>query len=132
MSEENVATVRQAFEAWNAGDVEAVIGLLDPQFEFVPFRSQLHGAPYLGAEGMRQFARDAADDWEYLRIVPGEFRDAGDHVLMFASFDARGRTSGVHVEFPAAWVARLRSGKLLHLRAYSDHEAALAAAGLSE
>ena len=69
MSQENVEIVRAAFEAWNAGDLERVIELVDPELEFVPFRSQLDGAPYVGADGMRQFARDSAEEWEYVQIV---------------------------------------------------------------
>jgi ketosteroid isomerase-like protein len=130
MSRENVEVVRRAFEAWNAGDLERVVELVDPQLEFIPFRSQLHGAPYFGADGMRQFARDAGDEWEYLQIVPHEFRDAGERVLLLGRYDARGRASGVEVQFPAAWVARMRNGKIVHLRSYEDRDTALEAAGL--
>jgi ketosteroid isomerase-like protein len=132
MSQENVETVRSAFEAWNAGDLDRVIELVDPELEFVPFRSQLDGASYVGADGMRQFARDSAEEWEYLQIAPDEFRYAGDRVLMVGRYDARGRASGVDIEFPAAWVAQLRNGKIVHLRSYSDRDVALEAAGMGE
>ena len=81
---------------------------------------------------MRQFARDSAEEWEYVQIVPHELRYAGDRVLMLGRYDARGRANGVDVEFPAAWVARLRNGKIVHLRSYSDRYAALEAAGLGQ
>ena len=132
MSEENVEVVQRAFEAWNAGDLDRVIELVDPELEFVPFRSQLDGASYVGADGMRQFARDSAEEWEYLQIAPDEFRYAGDRVLMVGRYDARGRASGVDIEFPAAWVAQLRNGKIVHLRSYSDRDVALEAAGMGE
>ena len=132
MSQQNVEIVRSAFEAWNAGDLDRVIELVDPELEFVPFRSQLDGTAYIGADGMRRFARDSADEWEYLQIVPAEFHDAGDRVLLLGRYDARGRASGVDVEFPAAWVARLRNGRIVHLRSYSDREVAAEAAGLGE
>ena len=132
MSEANVDVVRDVFAAWNAGDLDRLTGLLASDFEFVPFRSQLDGAPYLGAEGVRQFARDAEEEWDYIRIASDEFRDAGDQVVMLGRYDARGRASGVDVQFPAAWVARLRGGKLVQLRSYSDRELALEAAGLGD
>lgn len=132
MSHENVDVVRRAFEAWNAGDVDRVIEMLDERFEFIPFRSQLTGTAYFGADGMRAFARDAAEEWEYLRIVPEEFQDSGEQVLMLGRYDARGRASGIDLDFPAAWVARLHEGKLTHLRSYSDPDLAREAAGLSE
>ena len=132
MTTENVDIVRRAFEAWNASDLDGVIALVHPELEFVPFRSQLDGSPYSGAEGMRQFARDAAEEWEYLRIAPDDFREAGAQVLMLGSYHARGRASGVDVEFPAAWVARLRDGRIEYLRSYSDRDAAFQAVGLTE
>ncbi len=122
--------VRNAFEAWNAGDLDAVIESLLPDAEFIPLRSQLEGASYRGAEGMRQFARDAQDEWEFLNILPDEFHDLGDRVLMLGHFDARGRGSKMDVHFPVAWIAQLRDGKIMHLRTYSDQQEALKAVGI--
>ena len=130
MSRQNVEVVRRAFEAWNAGDLEGVIALITPETEFIPLRSQLDGDPYQGADGMRRFARDAQDEWEHLRIDPGEFHDLGDRVLMLGHFDARGRGSGMDVRFPVGWVARLRDGKITRLQTYSDPKEALEAVGL--
>jgi ketosteroid isomerase-like protein len=129
-SEEDVELLRRAFEAWNAGDLEGVIDMSHPDLEFIPLRSQLDGAAYSGAEGMRQFSRDAAEEWEYLRILPDEFRTVGDEIVMLGRFDAKGRGSGVDIEFPCGWVARVRDGGLAYLRTYSDPQEALRAVGL--
>lgn len=61
--------MRRAFEAWNAGDLERMLEMVHDELEFLPLRSQLDGAAYIGREGVRQFASDAAEEWEYLRIV---------------------------------------------------------------
>jgi ketosteroid isomerase-like protein len=132
MSRANVEVVRRAFEAWNAGELDGVGQLLTPETEFIPLRSQLEGAPYRGPEGVRQYARDAAEEWEFLRISPDEFHDLGERVLMLGHFDARARVSGMDVRFPVGWVARLRGGKITHLRTYSDQQEAREAAGLQE
>ena len=50
---------------------------------------------------------------------------------MLARFDACARASGVDIDFPAAWIAHVREGKVAHLRAYSDRSSAVAAAGLA-
>lgn len=127
--EEDVELVQRAFEAWNAGDLDAMLEMVHPDFEFLPLRSQLDGAAYCGREGMRQFAADAAEEWEHLRVVPDEFRVVGEFVVMLGRFDARGRVSGMDIEFPCGWVARTRDGKLAYLRTYSDPQEALKAAG---
>jgi ketosteroid isomerase-like protein len=132
MSRENVEIVRSAFDAWNAGDVDSIAALMTPETEFIPLRSQLEGDSYRGPEGMHQFARDAAEEWEFLRIDPDEFHDVGDRVLMLGHFDGRGRASGMDVRFPVGWVAQLRDRKIVHLRTYSDPQEALEAVGLGE
>jgi uncharacterized protein len=132
MSRENVETLRRAFEAWNAGDLDGVARLFSPQAEFIPLRSLLEGVPYRGPDGIRQFARDAAEEWEFLRVTPDEFRDLGDRVLMLGHFDGRGRASGMDVRFPVGWVAEVFEGKITRMRSYSDPHEALAAVGLGE
>jgi ketosteroid isomerase-like protein len=122
---------RQVFEAWNEGDLERVIDFLDPEFEFIPLRSQLDMSPYRGHEGMRQFAADTAEEWEYLRIVPDEIRDLGEHVLVLAHYRARGRASGAEVDLPVGYVATFRDGKFSYMRTYSDPDEAKLAAGVA-
>jgi uncharacterized protein len=132
MSQENVEVVRRAWERWNAGDLDSLVELIIPETEFIPLRSQLEGVSYRGPEGMRQFARDAAEEWEFLRVSPAEFRDLGDRVLLLGHFDARGRGSGMDIRFPVGWVMQLRDGKIIHIRTYSDPQEALEGVGLSE
>ena len=129
---ENVEIVRKAFEAWNEGDLDGVIALMTPDTEFLPLRTQLDGSPYRGGEGMRQFALDANEEWEYLRIDPDEFHELGDCVVMLGHFDALGRGSKMEIRFPVGWVAHLSDGKITHLRTYSDPHEALRSAGLPD
>jgi uncharacterized protein len=132
VSRENVEVVRSLFEAWNAGDLDGVTAFLDPELEFIPLRSQLDQSPYRGPEGIRQFARDAEEEWEFVRVIPEEIRDLGDEVLVLGRFDARGRASGMDLSFPVAWIVRLRDGKVLYVRTYSDPAEALEAVGMPE
>ena len=128
---DDVEILRRSFEAWNAGDLETLIGMLHPEFEFVPLRSQLDGGAYRGPESMHQFAADTAEEWEYLRIVSDEFQEAGEAILMLGRFNARTRGSGMEIEFPCGWVARMTDGKVRYLRTYSDAQEAREAVGLS-
>ena len=132
MSQENVEIVRRVWEAWNAGDLDVITEFFTPETGFFPLRSQLEGVGYRGPEGLREFARDAAEEWEYLRISLDEFRDLDDRVLVLGCFEARGRGSGMDIRFPVGWVVQLRDEKIIELRAYSDPQQALAAAGLLE
>jgi uncharacterized protein len=132
MSERDVEVVRQALAAFNEGDIEAVLGCMDPDIEFVPLRALLEGSAYRGHDGFRRFVADMVDDWEDYHPISEEFRDVGDgRVLVLGRFHARGRASGVEVESPAAWVSQVRGGKIVRVRIYADEQSALASLGVS-
>jgi ketosteroid isomerase-like protein len=131
MAEEDVDVVRRALEAFNAGETERVLALMDPAVELVPVRAVLEGITYHGHEGFKQFVADMVEDWEHFQPSSERFRDLGDgRVLVVGSVRARGRASGMELEAPGAWVSEVRGGKIVHLRFYADEAAALDALGL--
>jgi ketosteroid isomerase-like protein len=132
VSQENVEIVRRGLAAWNRGDYDAWIATCDEDCEFRPLRSQLEGHAYRGHRGLRQFAREITEEWEHVRFVPNEIRDRGDLVVALAHFDAKGRASGVDLDLPVGILVRLRAGKMVEGRVYSDPDEALEAAGLRE
>ena len=132
MSEENVNLGRLAFDAWNRGDYDAWIDAFDGECEFWPLRAQLEGRPYRGHDGLRQFADDLTEEWEHVRFVLSEARDAGNQVVALAQIEARGRASGAELHIPIGVVATMRAGKIVEARMYSDPAEAFEAAGLEE
>jgi ketosteroid isomerase-like protein len=127
MSRENLDVVRRSFATFNAREVDALIGLSDPESEWLPFRAQLEGMVYRGHEGIRQFVRDIDDDWEAYRIDPIEFHDRGDRIVAIGHIQAQGRTSGVDVDSQAGFLFELRAGRIWRVVSYSDPAAALEA-----
>ena len=127
MSEENLEVVRRSFAAFNAREVEDLVGLVDPDAEWLPFRAQLEGMVYRGHEGVRKFVRDLDDDWEAYRIEPVEFQDRGDRVVVIGQVKALGRSGGVDVDTEAGFVFELRAGRIWKVVSYSDPAAALEA-----
>ena len=125
MSQTEVEIVRAALDAYNRRDLQAVLEVIDPDAEFIPLRSVLEGTPYRGHDGMRKFFEETGEEWDELRIEGEEWRDLGDRVLVIGHFRARGRSSGVELHTPAAWLASLRDGRIVYLRAYSDVEEAV-------
>jgi ketosteroid isomerase-like protein len=127
MSQDNVEVVRRGFAAFNERAVEELVGLCDPDCEWVPFRAQLEGMVYRGHAGVRQFVLDMDEDWETFRIAPVEFHDRGDAVAVVGQVTAVGRGSGVDVESVAGFVFDFRAGRIARLVSYSDPADALAA-----
>ena len=121
---------RQEVEAYNRGDLEALVERADPEITMVPVRALLEGGEYRGHEGIRRFLADMDEDWERREILIDEVRELDDGVLVLGTFKAVGR-SGNEVSQPVAWHTRYREGKLLRLVAYTDQETALRRLGRS-
>jgi ketosteroid isomerase-like protein len=131
MSAEDLETIRRGVAAYNAGDVEGMIALCDPEVRLTPMRKLLEGGEYFGHAGLRRFMADMDEDWSERGIDVSEVRDAGDSLLVLGDFHGVGRASAAEVRYPVAWRCDVHDGKLARMVAYSDQEQALADVGLT-
>ncbi len=132
MSQENVEIALTAVDAWNRGDREAWLDLWDEKAEFYPLRAQLEGESYSGHDGLTRFLAEMTQDFEEVRFEIDETRDAGEQVVGIGRFRARGRASGVDLNVPLGVLTRMRRGKIVYTRLFSEPADALEAAGLQE
>ena len=124
----NAEWVRQAFERWNAGDRTAPLERIDPDAEIHPaIGGALQSEPYRGHEGMRAWLDAVDENFETWMLIPEEWHERGDTLVLLGKIHARGRGSGIELDQKIGWVARFRAGKLVYLRTYLDHEEALQA-----
>jgi ketosteroid isomerase-like protein len=63
--------------------------------------------------------------------TPEGYEDAGDHVVVYIRFTARGRGSGIDITQPMARVCTMRAGRLARHQTFWDREAARDAVGLT-
>src|SRR5919106_3667185 len=133
MSRENVEVVREAFEAYLAGDMEETGRLLDPEVEFRGTVGGLeegrvaHGLPQI----VQTFEEEDLEAWEERRLEAEEYVDAGDDVVVLLHESRRGRGSGVELEARTAGVCAMNGGRIVRMQGYMDRDAALKAVGLS-
>ncbi len=123
MSEDNVNISRQGYEAFNRGDIDTVLGLMNPEIEWQ--EPDVEGLPVRGTHhGPEAVANNVfgtvVETWEDFRVVPEEFLDAGERVVVLGRFQGRGKASGRTLDAPFAHVWTLRDGKLVHFRNYPD------------
>ena len=131
MSEENVQIARQAIEAWNAGDMDALRALYDPEAVMRNPSDWVDAGPYLGRDAvMRNFSqlRDIWPDKNFFDRV--ELLDAGDRVV--AQVDFHGDTRGLPLTVEMAWVYTMRQGLIVSPEIFPSMDEALEAAGLTE
>jgi len=132
MSEENVAVVTQAIEAFNLSDVDAFAVLTTVDFEWSPSMVAIEGTTFRGREGIERYFESLKIAWEKFHIHRGRFRHAEDLVVMLGRLEGRGMGSGVPVDSSLGMVFDFRGGMISRIRGYLDHAEALQAAGLSE
>ncbi len=129
---DNTKLVRDAFEAVNRDGWQAILPLIDPEFELTtPPELAMEPDTYRGHAGVRRYFESFEDAMDDIRIVPdGEFLAAGDKVFFPFRLSARGRETGIEAEQRAFQVWTLRDGKGLRAEVFATREAAREAAGL--
>ena len=111
----------------------SLVGLSDPDREWLPFRAQLEGTGiYRGHECVRRFVRDMDEDWAAFGTDPLEFHDRGERIAVSGRVRARGRGGSVDIDLLAGFAFELRSGRVMRLTSHSNPEGALDAVGLGQ
>ena len=133
MSQENVELTLLAVDAWDRRDVEAMIGLSDPEIVWQPAleRTTEGRSTYHGHAGVRQYFEDLAEFSDESHSAYPEIHDLGDQVLGLGHFSMR-FASGVELDQEVASLHTWRNGKCVDARTWLSHAEALKAAGLSE
>jgi ketosteroid isomerase-like protein len=131
MSQENVDLTRDAFQAFDNRDLDALLALLDEDVEAFPILAGMEGG-YHGHDGIRRWWASLLGTFPDFDAEVVEVRDAGD--LTVTALRARGHGSGSDTPFDAAFwqVSRFRDGKCLGWRVYTSENEAVEAVGLAE
>jgi ketosteroid isomerase-like protein len=123
-----VALARAGYEAFNRGEIEAVLDLLDPDVSWrrravhpvqESYRSRSEVAENVFAAIEEQFAD--------LTFEPLEFVAHAGKIIVRLHQRGRGRSSGIEVEGELVHVLTVAEGRLVALRAYTTMEEAIAA-----
>jgi uncharacterized protein len=131
MSGENVEIVRRAFEAWNSGDPEAAIALLDPDIEWRLPPNFPDAQAWHGRDAVVQGLTGVAGAWDEFRVDVQELIDAGDRVLALVRFHGRGAITGLDLGGVSVdgQVWTIRDGKAVDVQMYNGSRDALRAIG---
>jgi ketosteroid isomerase-like protein len=128
--EEMIAALRRLHDAFNRGDVEALVQMVRPDIELVRAGGQ---SSVKGVAALREWMEP--DAFEEQRVEPLDFRVKGDKVLEHAHATGRGAGSGIEVDVVGWFVWTLDDhGLVKKTQMFPPHEEAeaLKAAGLSE
>jgi ketosteroid isomerase-like protein len=125
MSEANVEVVRQLFELYASGGIEAVLDVMDEDIEIViPPEVSAEPDSYRGHEGARRYFAGFEGMLEDIRYEVFELIPEGEYVLAVSRLAGRGVSSGLEVELKTAVVHKVEGGKVTRIVPYQDLESA--------
>jgi ketosteroid isomerase-like protein len=129
LTQGNVAIVRRAYDAFRAGDADALAKMTAPDF-VLRASSATDGREHHGPEAMGEILQAIRDRWEDFRLEPLEFYEAGNRVLVLGTILTRGKDEEGFAS-TAGQVWTLEHGKVASMEAYLDSESAIRASGLT-
>jgi ketosteroid isomerase-like protein len=133
MSEKNVEAFKQAVDAINRRDVEALLEKVDRDVEWHPGLGALLGGEatvHRGHDGVRELLRDLYEAFAEFDIRVSEIRDLDDRIVAIGRIRGRGTESGADTDSPSAYLIQFKDNKAILVRTYLDPNEALEAAGL--
>jgi ketosteroid isomerase-like protein len=120
---------RRGIDAYNRGDVQALLELLDEEVEVYTPPELPNAGTYRGHEGFLQWANQWEEAWEEFRLEIERIDLVGErYVVVTVRQFGRGVGSGVEVEMRIAQLWEALEDKVTRLHYCPDRETALAAA----
>ena len=135
MSQENVEVGLRMLQAFNDGDIEAIVAECDPTVEWEEQPIPGVEPHYRGHDGVRRWAAAVLGIREELGPLQGHLegvKETDDMVIATVCFEGEGRSSGVRVPMHVHLVLTFRDGKVVRRQVFLSLAEALAAAGLPE
>ena len=122
----NLEFVRSGLEAFQRGDVEAVLALIDENVEVFSSRELANPGTYHGHEGFFTWLGRWLEAWDDFRIEITGLDHVGErHVVASIHQSARGKSSGIPVEMDLAYMWEIRNEQVVGLCLYPTTEEAL-------
>jgi ketosteroid isomerase-like protein len=130
MSQENVEVMKAAFEAWNAGDMDATRELYDPDAIMRSPEGWPEPGPFVGRDAVMRQIEQLRETWDADAVEPiTDFLPVGDRVVVRFTWRGAGHGPESNMEFTGVYT--VRNGRIFGLEFFWDHAEALETLGLS-
>jgi uncharacterized protein len=126
--QENIATVKSAYEAFGRGDIDGLIATLDANIEwFTPGPSDLATAGNRrGQQQVKEFFANVDELFDFQRFEPKTFIADGDTVVVLGEDTYTFKPTGKSLGDSWAHVMTVKNGKIVRFQEYLDTAAIVA------
>ena len=116
----NVEQLKEGYEQFGAGDVEGALSNWSDDFEWDGGESdELPGSGiHKGKDAAMQVLRKAVDAWDSFKVVPDEYIDGGDTVVVLAHNEVS--KDGNSDELPVVHIWRFEGEQVTRLQILTD------------
>jgi len=127
--EERVEHARAIHAAFERGDLEGLLDLLDPEVEVYSPPELANAGTFRGREGYLQWSREWFDAWEEFVVEAKSIEAVGEHhVLTTVTQRGKGKGSGIEIGMDAFYLGEVHDGRATRFHLYPSREQALEAA----
>ena len=121
MLQKNVEIVRRFLVI---DDLDEALTYADPAIVWNPVEESSAN----GHDAVRASTSRWRGEWNDYELIPEEFADMGDRVVVTVRFRARGRRSGIEVDARLYDVFTVRDGKIVRMDQFAERSEAIQAA----
>lgn len=124
-TEQRIATLRLAYDAFNRGDMEVAVSSLDSKVEWTEPAEFPGGGTYLGPEAVKRYLTQSRAAWAECRSEPEQLIPIGDRVVVYVHARVRAKNSDTWQEVLLADVYTFHDDRVVQMRAFADRQDAL-------
>ena len=121
----NVDIIKKLYETTKEGDIEYAKSVLHPDVVLYEADSLPYRGVHRGLQGFLKVVEIAMKTWKDLQIVPKQFLDAGEYVIVFVRLIWTSQKTGEQVEADLAEFWKLEDGKIIEILPYYWDTAAM-------
>jgi ketosteroid isomerase-like protein len=127
----NIDTLKRGYEAFGQGDLDGATESFadDVRWENPEAPQIPNNGVTEGKDAVKQLFAELGDQWETFGIVPDEFIESGDTVVVLSHAEAKGKQTVREVKLPWVHVFRFSDGQVTEVQALTDTALAANALG---
>lgn len=130
MSEDNVRIVKDAYDAFKRGDIEALLSKLSEDVEWItpgPTDIMPAAGTRKGRDGVKEFFSTLAAQEDVELFEPQEYIAQGDKVVAISKYRGRVKATGRTADAELVHVFEIKDGKVKRFKEYYDTASVLPA-----